>query len=193
MPKVLVVNSVTLDGVSQAPGRPDEDLRDGFEHGGWALPYNDEVMGRVMSEGMAAGGSLLFGRRTYEDFYGVWPDRTDNSFTDVLNKAQKYVASRTLREPLPWSNSTLLPGDAADAVATLKQQQGEDLTILGSGQLVQSLLRRGLIDEFVLLIHPLVLGQGRHLFSDGVPAALRLVDSVVTTTGVIIATYALSA
>jgi dihydrofolate reductase len=193
MPKVLVVNSVTLDGVSQAPGRPDEDLRDGFEHGGWALPYNDEVMGRVMSEGMAAGGSLLFGRRTYEDFYGVWPDRTDNSFTDVLNKAQKYVASRTLREPLPWSNSTLLPGDAADAVATLKQQPGEDLTILGSGQLVQSLLRRGLIDEFVLLIHPLVLGQGRRLFSDGVPAALRLVDSVVTTTGVIIATYALSA
>jgi dihydrofolate reductase len=189
MSKVVVISSLTLDGVMQAPGRPDEDLRGGFEHGGWALPYNDPVMGRVMGQGMAQGGPLLFGRRTYEDFASVWPDRTDNPFTAVLNNAHKYVASTTLKEPLPWSNSTLLDGDAADAVARLKQQPGKDLGILGSGELVQSLIRRNLVDTYVLLIHPLVLGSGRRLFPDGVFAALRLLDSVTTTTGVVISTY----
>jgi dihydrofolate reductase len=190
MSKVVVTNSLTLEGVMQAPGRPDEDLRGGFEHGGWALPYNDAVMGKMMAEGMAQGGALLLGRRTYEDFYAVWPNRTDNPFTAVLNTSQKYVASTTLEEPLPWSNSTLLKGDAAEAVARLKEQPGKDLVILGSGELVQSLMRRNLIDEYVLLIHPLVLGSGRHLFTDGGAfAALRLVDSKTTTTGVVIATY----
>jgi dihydrofolate reductase len=189
MSKVVVISSLTLDGVMQAPGRPDEDLRGGFEHGGWALPYNDPVMGRVMGQGMAQGGPLLFGRRTYEDFASVWPDRTDNPFTAVLNNAHKYVASTTLKEPLPWSNSTLLDGDAADAVARLKQRPGKDLGILGSGELVQSLIRRNLVDTYVLLIHPLVLGSGRRLFPDGVFAALRLLDSVTTTTGVVISTY----
>lgn len=193
MSRVLVLNNVTLDGVMQAPGRPDEDNRGGFAHGGWALPYNDAVMGKIMAEGMAMGGSLLLGRRTYEDFFSVWPNRTDNPFTEVLNNVQKYVASTTLQEPLPWTNSTLLKGDAADAVAELKKHQGKDLVVLGSGQLVQSLMRRNLIDEYVLLIHPLVLGSGRRLFNDGgTLSALHLVDSKTTTTGVVIATYKLA-
>jgi dihydrofolate reductase len=190
MRKVVVFTSVTLDGVMQAPGRPDEDRRGGFEHGGWALPYSDPVMSRVQAEGMANAGPLLLGRRTYEDFSSFWPKQTDNPFTEVLDKAEKHVASTTLRAPLPWSNSTLLEGDAADAVAGLKRQPGKDLTVLGSGELVQSLRRRDLVDRYLLLIHPLVLGSGRRLFPDGGPAGpLRLVDSVTTTTGVVIATY----
>jgi dihydrofolate reductase len=190
MSRVVVINHVTLDGVMQAPGRPDEDLRGGFEHGGWATSRMDAVMGKVMGEGMAQGGALLFGRRTYEDLHAFWPSQKDNPFTEVLNKVRKYVASTTLREPLPWSNSTLLKGDAAEAVARLKDQPGKDIGILGSGQLVQSLMPRKLIDEYVLMIHPLVLGSGRRLFSDGGPfAALKLVDTKTTTTGVVIATY----
>jgi dihydrofolate reductase len=139
---------------------------------------------------MAQGGSLLFGRRTYEDFFRVWPNRTDNPFTAVLDSTQKYVASTTLTEPLPWKNSTLLQGDAATAVARLKQQPGQDLLVLGSGALVGSLIRHNLVDQYILLIHPLVLGSGRRLFPDnGSFAALRLVDTKPTTTGVVIATY----
>jgi dihydrofolate reductase len=190
MSKVVVFASLTLDGVMQAPGRPDEDPRGGFEHGGWAQPYNDPVMGSVIAEGMANAGPLLLGRRTYEDFSSFWPHQTDNHFTEVLDNTLKYVASTTLEEPLSWSNSTLLEGDAAEAVARLKQQPGKDIVVLGSGELVQSLRRRNLVDEYVLLIHPLVLGSGRRLFPDGgMSAALRLVDSKTTTTGVVIATY----
>ena len=193
MGKVVVVNNITLDGVMQAPARPDEDTRGGFTHGGWAIPYTDAVMGQMMGERMAQPGSLLLGRRTYMDFYAVWPNRTDNPFTPVLNATQKYVASTTLAEPLPWSNSTLLKGDVAEAVARLKEQPAQNLGILGSGTLIQTLIRHNLIDEFVLLIHPLVLGTGRRLFPDGVaPATLRLVNAVPTTTGVIIATYQLA-
>jgi dihydrofolate reductase len=190
MGNLVVINHVSLDGVMQAPGRPDEDTRGGFEHGGWAMPDNDEVMGRVMGETMGEGGSLLLGRRTYEDFYGYWPSQKDNPFTDVLDNIHKYVASTTLKEPLPWNNSTLLGGDATEAVAGLKKQSGNDIGVLGSGQLVQSLMRNELIDRYVLMIHPLVLGSGRRLFADGGPLVnLRLVDSVVTTTGVVIASY----
>lgn len=189
MSRVVVFNSLTLDGVMQAPGRPEEDRRDGFEHGGWAQPYNDPVIGRVAAEGMARSGTLLLGRRTYEQLFSFWPHQTDNPFTEVLDNTLKYVASTTLREPLPWSNSALLPGDAADAVARLKEQPGKDMVILGSGVLVESLMRRNLIDEFQLLIHPLVLGSGRRMFTGGASAALRLVDSVTTTTGVLIARY----
>jgi dihydrofolate reductase len=187
--KVVVFTSVTLDGVMQAPGRPDEDTRDGFTHGGWAAPYSDQVMAEVAAKGMADSGPLLLGRRTYEDFHGFWPHQPDNPFTEVLNSTLKYVASTTLAEPLPWSNSRLLEGDAADAVARLKEQPGRDLTVLGSGQLAGSLIRRGLVDRYVLPIHPLALGSGRRLFPDDAEVALRLVDSVTTTTGVIIATY----
>jgi dihydrofolate reductase len=191
MSKIVVFMNLTLDGVVQAPGRPDEDRRGGFEHGGWALPYADPEMGKVAAESMATTGALLFGRRTYEDFYSVWPKRADgNPFTDVLNRTRKYVASTTLRDPLPWVNSTLLKGDAVKAVAKLKEQPGKDIVILGSGELVKSLVRRNLIDTYVLQIHPLLLGAGRRLFSDdGSFAALKLVDSKMTTTGVMIATY----
>ena len=191
MSKIVAFTSVTLDGVMQAPGRRDEDRRGGFEHGGWAIPYADSVMGAVSAESGAASRALLFGRRTYEDFYGVWPQRTDdNPFTEVLNNTQKYVASTTLKEPLPWINSTLLKGDAAEAVVRLKAQPGKDVVVLGSGLLLQSLMLRNLVDEFVLLIHPLVLGSGRRLFTDGGHfTALRLIDSRTTTTGVVIATY----
>jgi dihydrofolate reductase len=190
MRKVVVIEHVTLDGVMQAPGRPDEDDRNGFEHRGWAHARTDEVMGRKMGEGMAQGGPLLFGRRTYEDFFSFWPNQTDNPYTEVLDKAEKYVASTTLKEPLPWSNSTLIDGNAAETVAELKEQPGKDFGVLGSGQLVQSLMRRDLIDEFVLMIHPLVLGTGRRLFPDGSAFAdLRLVETTTTTTGVVIARY----
>jgi dihydrofolate reductase len=191
MSKIVAFTSVTLDGVMQAPGRPDEDRRGGFEHGGWAIPYADSVLGEVVGASMANTGPILFGRRTYENFYSVWPKRTDgNPFTAVLNNSQKYVASTTLKEPLPWINSTLLKGDAADAVAKLKAQPGKDIVVLGSGLLLESLIRRNLVDEYVLLIHPLVLGFGRRLFTDGGGfAKLRLVDAKTTSTGVVIATY----
>lgn len=190
MAKIVVTNHLSLDGVMQSPARPDEDTRDGFDRGGWAANDNDDVMGRVMAKGMSTPGSLLLGRRTYEHFFRVWPNRTDNPFTEVLDKTQKYVASRTLTEPLPWQNSTLLSGDATDAVRALKDQLPGDLGILGSGDLIGSLRRHHLIDTYVLMIHPVVLGSGRRLFPNGgVPEELRLADSVTTTTGVVIATY----
>ena len=190
MKKIVVFMSLTLDGVMQAPARPDEDVRGGFRHGGWAVPYSDSSMAAAAGESMATTGGLILGRRTYEDLYSVWPKRTDNPYTEVLNNAQKYVASRTLKEPLPWVNSTLLKGDAAQAVAKFKDGSGKDLVILGSGELVRSLMRENLVDQYILLIHPLLLGSGQRLFpDDGSPQTLRLVDSKTTTTGVLIATY----
>jgi dihydrofolate reductase len=185
--------SMSMDGVVQAPGRPDEDTRDGFDRGGWAVPYNDDVMAQRMGEGMASSGAMLFGRRTYEDFYGYWPQQTDNPFTPYLNQVTKYVVSNTLTEPLPWQNSILLPGDAAASVGALKAESGPDLGIVGSAQLVGSLLAAKLIDRLVLLIHPLVLGQGHRLFAERGPGVdLELVDSLATSKGVIIATYQVS-
>ncbi|WP_433663693.1 dihydrofolate reductase family protein [Nocardia sp. CA-128927] len=188
MGRITAVEHVTLDGVMQAPGRADEDTRDGFRLGGWAHRFDDPVQARVMGEHMATHhDALLFGRRTYEDFAGFWPYQTDNPFTEVLDKTQKYVASRTLTEPLPWQNSTLLPGDAVAAIGELRQDL--DLVLLGSGDLLQSLMRHDLIDEYLLLIHPIVVGTGRRLF-DGVElGALRLGTSTPTSTGVIIASY----
>ena len=187
--QIVVFESLTLDGVMQAPGRRDEDVRGGFKHGGWAIPYFDPAMGRVAQESMANTGGLLFGRRTYEDFLSVWPNRTDNPFTEVLNNSPKYVASTTLEEPLPWQNSILLKGDAAETITRLKKEPGKQLVVLGSGRLIQSLMRSNLVDEFVLQIHPLLLGSGRRLFADGATANIRLVDSKTTPTGVVIATY----
>ena len=192
MRKIVAVQNLTLDGVMQAPGRQDEDTRDGFQHGGWAGPYNDAVKGRIMGEGMATAGELLFGRRTYEDFFSVWPKRTNNPYTEVLDNTMKYVASRTLKTPLPWQNSTLLEGNAINAIARLKEKPGKDLVIMGSGELCGALLRRDMIDEMTLCIHPLVLGSGRRLFTDGGSfSKFQLVRSEPTTTGVIIATYRL--
>ena len=187
MSKVVVLTNLTLDGVMQAPGRPEEDRRGGFEHGGWAAPY---AAMEATGNNFASAGALLFGRRTYENFYAFWPKQTNSPYTEFLNTIQKYVASTTLKEPLPWSNSTLLKGDAAQAVSQLKQQPGKDLLIMGSGELIQSLMRANLIDDYVLLIHPLVLGSGRRLFPDGGAAAtLRLVATSTTDKGVVIATY----
>ncbi|HEX3343689.1 MAG TPA: dihydrofolate reductase family protein [Polyangiaceae bacterium] len=188
--KVVVVNHVTLDGVTQAPGRPDEDRRGGFEHGGWSVPFGDAVLAAEMGRSMSQSGALLLGRRTYEDFFSFWPKQTDSPFTAVLDNVRKYVASTTLREPLAWKSSTLLEGDAAEAVAKLKDQPGKDLVVLGSAVLVQSLMRRGLVDEYLLTVHPLVLGTGRRLFADGgAPSVLQLVDAKPTTRGVIVARY----
>jgi dihydrofolate reductase len=194
MGKVIAIEHLTLDGVMQAPGHPDEDPRDGFRHGGWASRSQDPVMQEVMGARMSSAWSLLAGRTTYERFADYWPKQPPNPFTEGLNNAQKYVASTTLAEPLPWQNSTLLRGDAADAVAGLKREVDENLVVFGSGVLVRSLLPHNLIDEFVLLIHPLVLGSGRRLFPSSGSSlyAYRLADSMTTATGVIIATYQIS-
>jgi len=187
MSKVIVFTNLTLDGVMQAPGRPDEDRRGGFEYGGWAAPYAAMTQA---GDSIGTIGALLLGRRTYEDFYAVWPKQKESPFSAMLDNMQKYVASTTLSEPLPWINSTLLKGDATETVARLKQESGTDLVIMGSGELVQSLMRASLVDTYVLLIHPLVLGSGRRLFPDGgVAATLRLVDVKTTPTGVVVATY----
>jgi dihydrofolate reductase len=189
MSKVVVFTNLTLDGVMQAPGRRDEDLRGGFQHGGWATPYA-AMSSSEAGESIPNFGALLLGRRTYEDFYAYWPKQTDNPFTEVLNNMQKYVASTTLEEPLAWSNSTLLKGDVPEAVAGLKAQPGKDLVVMGSGELIQTLMKHNLVDRYVLLIHPLVLGSGRHLFTDGAAfTALHLVSAKAIPTGVVVATY----
>jgi dihydrofolate reductase len=187
MGRLVVFNHLTLDGVMQAPATPDEDRRGGFAHGGWAAPRMDPAQAGAVGEGT---WEFLFGRRTYEEFASFWPHQPEeNPFAGALNNRQKYVASRTLREPLAWRSSTLLTGDAAAAVAGLKEE-GKDLLVFGSGELIQSLMRRSLVDEYVLLIHPVVLGSGRRLFPDGgAPAAFQLVDARPTPTGVVIATY----
>jgi dihydrofolate reductase len=190
MSKVVLFENITLDGVMQAPGRADEDRRGGFEHGGWATPYADAVLGEAAGASMANTGGLLLGRRTYEDVLAYW-NQTDSPFKDMLNNTPKYVASTTLKEPLPWPNSTLLDSDAAKAVAKLKKGRGKDLVVLGSRKLVETLLEEDLVDVYMLMIHPLVLGTGRRLFTDGgAVAKLQLTDTKTTTTGVIIATYA---
>ncbi|MRH89396.1 dihydrofolate reductase [Nocardia sp. SYP-A9097] len=191
MGSIVAVVSLTLDGVMQAPGRADEDTRGGFEYGGWAIPYADPTQGRIIGEHMASHDrALLLGRRTYQDFFSYWPQQQDNPFTEVLDKTEKFVASRTLAEPLPWQQSTLLSGDAVTTVRELRRARPDlDLVVLGSGALLRSLMRAGMIDEYLLQIHPLTLGTGQRLF-DGVELGeLRPADSVTTTTGVIIATY----
>jgi dihydrofolate reductase len=191
MATITAVESITLDGVMQAPGAPDEDTRGGFAHGGWAVSYNDEVQARVMGQGMAREGGMLLGRRTYEILMRAWAGRDDNPFTPVLEARRKYVVSNSLGEPLPWVNSTLVAGDATATVEELKAHAREgSLVVLGSGELVRALLRAGLVDELTLLVHPLMLGSGRRLFGDdGARLPLSLADSVTTTTGVVIATY----
>ena len=188
--RVLVVNHVTLDGVLQGPGRPDEDPRDGFRQGGWAQPATgDPAIGAALGERMGQGFSWLFGRRSYEDMLGHW-NEVGGPFKDGLNQTVKYVASSDPHAPLPWPNSRLLTGDVPAAVADLREQPGGNLVIMGSGQLIRSLLPHGLVDELFLLIHPVVLGSGQRLFG---PAhdrrSLTLIDCTATPTGIIMATY----
>ncbi|MGZ4195004.1 MAG: dihydrofolate reductase family protein [Solirubrobacteraceae bacterium] len=189
MAKILVVNHVTLDGVMQAPARPDEDTRDGFAHGGWAMARNDELMAAKIGERMSGDRAFLFGRRTYEDFYAVWPNRAGNPFSEALTNTTKYVASRSIVEPLPWENSILLSGDAAEHVAELKRERDGTLTMFGSGELIGTLMAADLLDEYLLMIHPIVLGSGRRLFGAGRSTDLELVDCVTSNTGVVIAAY----
>ena len=190
MGKITVINNITLDGVMQSPGAPDEDTRGGFTHGGWGRPFQDSVIAKKMGEMMAgADGALLLGRRTYQQFFSFWPKQTSNPYTEHLNKVQKYVASTTLKEPLPWQHSVLLNGDAADAVAAMNKEENKNFTVLGSGDLIRSLMKRNLIDEFILLTFPITLGTGRRLFPDGISVRLRLKESVASTSGVIISTY----
>jgi dihydrofolate reductase len=154
------------------------------------MPYNDADKGRIMGAGLAEPGPLLFGRRTYEDFFKVWAGRRDNPFSEVLDHTPKFVASTTLTEPLPWMNSTLLTGNVVDAVTRLKEQPGGDIAVMGSGELVRAMMQAGLVDRFVLLIHPLVLGSGRRLFAaEGTYAAFDLASAQTTSAGVIVATY----
>lgn len=189
MRSIGVVERVTLDGVMQAPGTADEDTSGGFEHGGWAAPYDDDVLAREMGKGIGSH-ELLLGRRTYQILQSAWAEPAEpNRFTDVLTETPKYVASNTL-DDLSWANSTLLDGDAVEDVARLKEAEGKDLVIMGSGRFAQALMAAGLIDEFTLLIHPVVLGEGRRLFPDGgVLATMTLAELTTTTKGVAIATY----
>jgi dihydrofolate reductase len=192
MGEIVVVQNVSLDGVMQAPGGAAEDTRGDFRFGGWARPYADQISAATMGKGMSEDGALLFGRRTYTDLHGFWAKQEDgNPYTEVLNRKTKYVVSRTLTEPLPWENSTLLSGDPTDAVARLRGDVAGAIVVLGSGMLVRALAAAGLIDRYILSIHPLVLGAGTRLFGEGAAAyrELTLVDTVTTTTGVIIATY----
>ncbi|WP_433665734.1 dihydrofolate reductase family protein [Nocardia sp. CA-136227] len=191
MRKVNATLSVTLDGVVQGLGRPDEDTRGGFTHGGWGGKYNDEVMAAEMGKGMAEPTDMLFGHRTWTDFITAWATRTDdNPFTTHMNAATKYVCSRTLVNADAWQNSILLSGDAAETVAKLVTEDGRDLTIIGSASLVRDLHAAGLVDSYTLLIHPLTLGTGTRLFEGNAPLTeFELTSSVTTTKGVIIAHY----
>lgn len=194
MGRIVVMNHLTLDGVMQGPGRPDEDTREGFTQGGWGQRSTTpgDAAGQAMGQRMAAGGGLagwLFGRWTYEQLLAHWNRHPDSPFTPALNNTPKYVASTSLTDPLPWPNSTLLRGHVAESVGALKARCDGVLAVMGSGRLIGSLMAADLIDEYLLMIHPLVLGSGRRLFPPGVEVRLRLADSVTTPTGVMIARY----
>jgi dihydrofolate reductase len=185
-----VIEFLSLDGVMQAPGAPDEDTEGGFQHGGWQRPYFDEVLGATAAEGMAETDAYLFGRKTYEKMAAYWPTAPeDDPYGRHMNSTPKYVASRTLRD-VEWQNSTLITGDVAEEVARLKKQPGKSIAVLGSGDLVQTLLEHDLVDEFFLAVYPVVLGSGKRLFREADQVRkLSLVDSKPTSTGGVILTY----
>jgi len=191
MRRIVVSEFLTLDGVMQAPGDPNEDRSGGFDKGGWQLAYFDDIFGSVMMEAFAATGGMLLGRLTYENFAAHWPKQpADDPLAATMNGMEKYVVSTTLSEPLAWQNSTLIKGNVAGEVAKLKERSGKEIQVIGSGELVQDLIRHDLVDAYRLMIHPLVLGTGKRLFRDGTaPTKLRLVDTKPTTTGVLILTY----
>jgi len=188
MRKVIAATFLSLDGVMQAPGTPEEDPTGGFAYGGWIVNYWDELLGQVMGEAMAAPFDLLLGRKTYDIFAAHWPYIEGDAIAEKFNAATKYVATSST-QPLVWNQALALHDPAAD-VARLKQEDGPALLIQGSGQLVQTLLAHNLIDRFTVLVFPLLLGRGKRFFGSGtVPAALTLVDSKVSSTGVTMATY----
>jgi len=180
---------VTLDGVMQAPGGPDEDTSGNFKHGGWSVGYWDDVMGKVMAGQMGHPYDLLLGRKTYEIFAAYWPNAKDVPGADGLNKARKYVVSKTLSK-LDWNNSVLVKGNVPEEIKKLKRQDGPELQVHGSSNLIQTLLKHDLVDEFRLKIYPVSIGHGKRLFGDGtIPASFKLLESKTSTTGVIVATY----
>ncbi len=189
MRKLMVNTFLTLDGVMQAPGGPEEDDSGGFAYGGWSVNYWDELMGQVMTEAMSVPFDLVLGRRTYDTFAAYWPHAPEEAGGKPLNDATKYVASRS-RPTLEWGPSVLIDGDAAEGIAELKKGDGPELQVHGSGNLIQTLMRHNLVDEYRLWVFPVVIGSGKRLFSEGtIPSALKLVDTKVSTTGVVIGTY----
>jgi dihydrofolate reductase len=190
MAQVIVNEFLTLDGVMQAPGGPDEDPSGGFAQGGWQFRYEDDGSGEFVDASFRRAGALLLGRNTYDIFASYWPTATDVSIADTMNGLPKYVASHTLTEPLSWQNSVLLKGDAAEAVARLKESEEKDLLVFGSGDFVQTLIRSRLVDEFRLAVYPLVIGTGKRLFrNESVQSNYRLVDSEASPAGILLLTY----
>jgi len=189
MRELIVSTFLTLDGVMQAPGGPEEDESGGFAYGGWSVHYWDELMGQVMTEAMSIPFDLVLGRRTYDIFAAYWPHAPEEAGAKPLNEATKYVVSRS-RPTLEWGPSVLIEGGAAEGIAALKKEDGPELQVHGSGNLIQTLMRHNLIDQYRLWVFPLVIGSGKRLFADGtIPSGLKLLDSKVSTTGVVIGTY----
>ncbi len=189
MRRLIVQTFLTLDGVMQAPGGPSEDDEGGFKHGGWSVTYWDDQMGEVMGNATSKPFAMVLGRKTYDIMAAYWPTAPEDTGAKVFNDATKYVASRSPRK-LEWSNSVLIEGDAAEGLAALKNEDGPELQVHGSANLIQTLLRNNLVDEYRLWVFPVVIGSGKRLFADGtIPAGLKLVDSTVSTTGVVIGRY----
>jgi dihydrofolate reductase len=194
--KIVVVEFVTLDGVMQAPGSPDEDRTGGFDKGGWQREFFDDTLGAAILGALERTAGFLLGRRTYETFAGHWPNQpAEDPLAGTFNTLPKWVVSTTLRDPLPWQNSILISDDVAAAVRAIRENpnaasnEEKDIQVIGSGELVQTLIREDLVDEYRLMVHPIVMGQGKRLFRDDTATRLRLVDSTPTTTGVVINTY----
>jgi dihydrofolate reductase len=189
MRRLIVQTFLTLDGVMQAPGGPGEDDSGGFAHGGWSVNYWDEQMGQVMAEATSKPFALVLGRKTYDIMAAHWPHDPEGEGAKIFNDATKYVASRS-RPTVEWSNSVLIEGDAAEGIAALKQEDGPELQVVGSGNLIQTLLRHNLVDQFGLWVFPVVIGSGKRLFAEGtIPSGLKLVDGKTSTTGVVMGTY----
>jgi len=187
--KLVVLTFVTLDGVMQAPGGPEEDTSGGFKYGGWTVGYWDDFLGNVMDAQMGKPFDLLLGRKTYEIFAGYWPNAKNEPLADRLNAARKYVVSTSLSK-LEWNNSILITGEAADEIRKLKDQDGPEIQVQGSSNLIQTLLKNDLVDEFCLKIFPVIIGRGKRLFGEGtIPAGYRLLESKVSPTGVVVTTY----
>ena len=189
MRELVVQTFLTLDGVMQAPGGPEEDVSGGFAHGGWSVNYWDDQMGEVMNEATSRPFAMVLGRRTYDIMAAHWPNAPEETGAKIFNDAPKYVASRG-QPTLEWSNSVLIEGGAAEGIAALKEEDGPELQVHGSANLIQTLLRHNLVDQFRLWVFPLVIGSGKRLFAEGtIPSGLKLVDSTVSTTGVLMGTY----
>jgi dihydrofolate reductase len=188
--KIVVLSFVTLDGVMQAPGGPEEDKEGSFKWGGWSVGYWDDFLGKIMGEQMGRPFDLLLGRKTYDIFAAYWPKMgSDNPAAAGLNKAKKFVASTTLKKP-EWANTTVLKNNVVNEIKKLKEQDGPEIQVHGSGNLIQTLLKHDLVDEFRLKIYPVTLGKGKRLFAEGtIPAGFELVESNTSPKGVIVASY----